>query len=526
MNLPAALLTYSPADEKRDVTERLRRYALAEGLTIENAEHAAEALLAPNPQITTLGIRDAFRTAQASGREYRNAEDDFVISAIRLLIERHLWGPRLFNDTTLGIVGNGVGGRFDHTLDVVNKLKATQQLPYGGSLEAAWIVRATDQLRESATQGYNSSSSLALSGNIPLLRGAGLVAQEDLIQAERNLIYAARDFERFRRDFLVSIASDYFGLLQDRALIANQLRQIWSLQELERSTDAKVKAGRVEEFELGIASNRVQSARSSLLSLIDRYIFAIERFKIRLGLPLDQAIAISDEMIDLPDPEVDQTRAAELALQYRLDLQNRRDALDDYRRGVANARNGLLPDLNLAGTVTMPTASGDATGGLAIQPDEVNYAASATLSLPLDRRIERLNLRTAMINLERQSRDYAVARDNVVAQVRDSLRAVDTARLQLRLAEEQVKINRRRLVGLELQKDTIDAQTRVDAENDLLVSENDRDRSITSLRNAVLNYLLASDQLRVTNDGDFQPLPGMPGAASTPAPAAPEEPKP
>ncbi len=34
-----------------------------------------------------------------------------------------------------------------------------------------------------------------------------------LIQAERNLVYASRDFASFRRDFFFRIASSYYGLL-------------------------------------------------------------------------------------------------------------------------------------------------------------------------------------------------------------------------------------------------------------------------------------------------------------------------
>jgi len=79
------------------------------------------------------------------------------------------------------------------------------------------------------------------------------------------------------------------------------------------------------------------------------------------------------------------------------------------------------------------------------------------------------------------------------------------------LSEKQVEINRRRLESQILRAAQVDAQTIIDTENALLQAENDRDRSITDLRTAVLRYLLASDQLRVARDGAFEPLPGMDG---------------
>ena len=511
-------LRYSPASEKRDVAERLRRYAAAEGLLIAEG---LESMQPPEASIPRLSLTDALTAAQRTGREYRNAEEDFILASIRLLVERHLWGPRLFNDTTLGIGADGVNGTFDHALDIINQLKATQRLPYGGSVEAAWIVSATDQLREQATEGYRQSSRLALSGTVPLLRGAGEVAREDLIQAERDLIYQARSFERFRRELLVGIAADYFRLIESRQAIVNQQRQLQSFRLLEKETAAKVAAGRLDAFQVGNASNRVQSALSQLASLVDQHIFRLERFKIRLGLQVDEPISISGELVELPEPEVDVTRAAELALDYRLDLQNERDRLDDARRDVANARNALLPDLNLRGELSIPTEPDDPTGGLSISARELDYAASATLSLPLDREPERLRLRASMIQLQRLAREYEQDRDNVIVEVRDALRRIDNARIQLSIAERQVEINRERLRGLQLQIDTVEPQTIIDAENDLLDAENSRDAARTALRNSVLNYLLASDQLRVGRDGAFTPLPGMEASQPPAPPAAP-----
>ena len=50
----------------------------------------------------TISLRDALRMAQRQGREYLSAEEEYILTAINLLIEQHRWGPRLFNDTTVG----------------------------------------------------------------------------------------------------------------------------------------------------------------------------------------------------------------------------------------------------------------------------------------------------------------------------------------------------------------------------------------------------------------------------------------
>ena len=493
-NPPAEAISFAPAAEDRDVNARLESYARDEGLV-------AGAGTDSNTKV--IALEDALKIAQSQGREYQTAEEEYILAAIALLIERHQWGPRFFNDLTAGISGNADDGRFEHATSIINTLRATKRLPYGGSVEAKAVVAATDQLREQVTGGYEQSSRLALSAKIPLLRGAGEIAREDLIQAERDLIYKARDFERFRRELLVSVCDDYFRLLQSRSEITNQENQLRSLERLTLSTQERVSAGRREAFEADLARNRVLQAQADLASLRERYILQLDRFKVRLGLNVDERITISDRIFDLPEPDITPLDAANRALTYRLDLQNDRDGVDDARRGLRNARNGLLPDFNLAGEIAVPTDDADSTGGLSIDADETEYELAATLSLPLDREAERLELRKRIIAVNAKVREYERKRDDVIISVRAALRNIEQARFRLQLAEQQVVINTRRLEGQRLKSDEVDPQDVVDAENDKLDAENQRDAARTQLRNAVLNYLLESDQLRVDREGQL-----------------------
>jgi len=493
VNPPADQLEFKAADEKRDVEAMLEKFT--------SGEQGADS----RPALP-LTIEDALRISQKSGRDFLTAEEEYILAAISLLQERHRWGPRLSNDTTVGIIGGGDNGRFDHTLSIINTLKATQKLPYGGQAEAAWVWDATEQLRDQATKQYTQASRLVLSGNIPLLRGAGLVAQEALIQQERDLIYQARTFERFRRQNLVEIATDYFDLLELQAQIGNQKRQLEGFIRLQESTAARVAAGRLSEFETNNAANQVVRARASLASLREQYILAEDRYKIRLGLDINQKIEVKPLTFEVPEPDVTIDEAVRRALLFRLDLQNSRDQVVDARRAVSNARNNLLPDLDLNGNVSIPTDSDTREGGVYFDPDDTNYSASAKFSMPLDRDIEKLSLRATQIRMHQRERNLERLRDEVIVSVRRAVRQIELQRFQLNLAEQQVEINRRRLEEVELKQDTIDPQKIVDAQNDLLQAENQRDAARTNLRNAVLAYLLQTDELRVKRDGSFQKL--------------------
>jgi outer membrane protein TolC len=232
-------------------------------------------------------------------------------------------------------------------------------------------------------------------------------------------------------------------------------------------------------------------------------------------------VAIGPIRLELADPEVTLEGVTAAALNYRLDLQTRRDRLDDSRRAVANARNDALPNLDLAAGVSIPTDPDDFQGEVGFSPGDLDYNAGVTFGLPLDRTIERARIRQTIIALERAERDYDEFRDNVLVAVRTAARQIDLQRFQLTLAEQRVEIDQRRVRELELKSAEVDTQTKIDADNDLLNSLNSRDRAKTNLRNAILQYLLQSGQLRVARDGTFQPLPGMPEALE---PAAPTEP--
>ena len=495
-NPAAEDIEYTPADEARDLSAKLNEYSAA--------------LDSPDPSALRVDLKEALRIAQRSAREVLAAEEDYILAAVRLLIQRHGWGPLPSNETSATISGVGDDGDFQSAVNVVNDLRVTQRLPWGGAVSARWLWEMTEQLRETSTGRYRQSSEIILDASVPLLRGAGLVAQEGLIQSERDLVYQARDFEQFRREFLTQVARDYFGLLQFQAQITNQVRQLESVKQTERVQRALYEAGRIAEFEVNNASNDVLRSQADLAGLRERYILQVDQFKIRLGLAPSAPVVIDPLELNIPEPDVTLDDATAAALEYRLDLQTRRDRVEDAERAVNNARNDLLPDLNLTGRVGLPTDADRSRGGLSFSPEDLNYSAGVTFGLPLDREAERLALRQATIGVLRTRRDYEQFRDQVVVNVRQAVRNIDLSRFQLDLAERQVLINQRRVEELRIKADQVNTQRQLDAQNSLLQSENARDQARTDLRNAVLDYLLQAGLLRVARDGTFQPLSGMP----------------
>ena len=491
-NPAASELTFNVASESRDVAARLAAF---QAIDEAAASH--------------FSLVEAWKQAQKTGPEHITAQEQYILAAISLMIERHLWGPRFFAESQVDFLSGQNDGRVESALRIINQLRATQRLPYGGQVEARLVWEATENLRNRVTGQYVQASSVVLDASIPLLRGAGLYAQEELIQAERNLIYAARDYELFRREYLVSIARDYFELIQQLTNIQSTETQLTGFRRIETQEQALFEAGRIPQLRVNNAANQVRQAEDSLANQKDRFTLSLDRFKIRLGIPVTTPVVIDPSELMLPEPDVSLEEAVNYALAFRLDLQNRRDSVADTLRRVKNAKNDLLPDLDVSANVAFPTDSDAREGGFVYEPDDVQYSAGARLSLPLDRKIERLNLRSATIFSQRAARDLERFRDEVVLEVRARVREIDLARNSLQLSTERVELTKRRKEEQDIKRDEFTTQELLDAENDLLDAENARAQAATNLRNSVLEYLLATGLLRVTRDGQLEPLPGM-----------------
>src|SRR5262249_9576646 len=134
-NPPPGALTFKPGAE----------------LTVEQRLTRLEAYFAGSTEGRVFSLQDAFRAAQSTSREHQDAEEHYIPTAIRRLIERHGGGPRFFNDPPASINSTPqtpAGGNYATALNVINTLRATQRLPYGGEVEARAVVRATEQLRD------------------------------------------------------------------------------------------------------------------------------------------------------------------------------------------------------------------------------------------------------------------------------------------------------------------------------------------------------------------------------------------
>ena len=174
-----------------------------------------------------------------------------------------------------------------------------------------------------------------------------------------------------------------------------------------------------------------------------------------------------------------------------------------------NARNGLLADLDLAGSIAIPTDADQDYPGLDFDLESTTFRAALILGLPIDRTIERLALRQSQVTLQRTFREYDRFRDTVAVEVRAAVRNIDRALFSKQLQEENLRIARLRIASIEAAPDRANSTDRNLAATALLGAQDNYLRARRDLQVAILRYLLDGGQLRVEIDGTIRPLRDM-----------------
>jgi outer membrane protein TolC len=489
------LPTDSPAYEKLPARTRSKNDPYELGKLFEDDQSKAK----------QMDLQEILAYAIANSREYRRQKESLYITALSLLMEQHLWGPRFFDEVTANITGTPESGDYDQALTVVNSFGVTHRLPNGGSVSATALVSFVNLLHDaSGGDGEGQDASLQLEASVPLLRGAGDVAREDLIQAKRDLIYAARTFERYRRTYLLDISTRYYELIRRQAELLNLQRQLKSLEWLSSRITGLAEAGRQPPFEIQRAQQQVLFARNSLINSQESYAASLDNLKLQIGMGINQALVVKPIELQIPEPFLEPEKAIATAWDYRLDLQTSKDQVDDARRAVKNARNGLLPDLDLNASLTLNTDTNRKNGGVDFEAGDSDYKVGMTFGAPLDRRREQLQLRKDIITQERAWRSFTQDRDQIALEVRQSIRRIQQARFTLTLQQRNIDVSAKRMRGVVLRLRTLGPRDFIEAQDDLLQAENTRDSALRDLRVSILQYLLSTGQMRVDPKGQWQ----------------------
>lgn len=429
------------------------------------------------PRVLTL--RDSLMIGMHQSRDYQNRKEDVYLTALDLTLERDRWTPRFF-----GLLSGGYSYADGNEAWVGDtEFGVTQLLATGAAVS---MSISTEFIRH-ITGSPDASAVSFLSASIiqPLWRGAGIrVAQENLRQSERDVIYAVRSFARYNRTFAVDIASSYYRLLLQRAVVGNEWQNFRQLVQSRQRAEMLAQAGRRPEFEVDQAKQDELTAQDRWIRAVQSYRQSLDQFKIKLSLPTDANVDVDEaELAQLTQqgilhPGITAEKAIEQALALRLDLQTAEDQVVDAGRRVYVAENGLGADVDLVFTAGTPSETGKP---LKFRFERGAYGAGFDVALPLERTAERNTYRTALIQYDRALRNAEDFVDNVKLEVRQAWRRLQEARESYEIQVRSLALAERRVESTTLLLQAGRATTR-----DLLESQ----AAVLSARNAVVQRLV------------------------------------
>ncbi len=498
-------------------------------------EPAPEAPPEPDAQLAPLHLDpiQALQVAARNSRDFQQAKERLFSTALGLNLEQDAFRTEFSSRLSATFEEDRSGEESVRGVYGVAPLQASHSFRNG----IEWTGSLAVDLVKLLTQG--SASSLGLLADtgitIPLLRGSGQdIAAEPLRQAERDLLYAVMDFERFKRQFAFDTLSGYLDVLQGASQIENAEQNYESLIRSRKRARRLADAGRLPEFQYDQTVQDELRARNRWIDARAQYASRLDRFKLELGLPPDAQIVLDNSILPQltetftasvdaaydPDqggqtpipgfPNLLEQDAMQLALQNRLDLQIARMRVEDAERKIRVAEDALRAELTLGGSVR--TGSSRSSLSAAELDDarlDLNRRRSnafLTLDLPFNRRQERVAYRRSLLAKDASRRDAEQTEDRVKLEIRDAVRRLYQTREALRIQEQAATLAERRVHSTDMFLQAGRAQIRdvLEAREALVNARNALIGAAVNHRIAVLRFQRDADVLDISIDGVMQ----------------------
>jgi outer membrane protein TolC len=514
------------------------------------SRHQGQALFSLDAPLT-LSLVKALEIGAGNSFDFQTKKEIVFQAALVLYLEQDSFRNSFIGQIQSLVSSDASNDPTQQGILTSSNLSGTRQFENGMQLTTALAVDLATLITSGGSSSFGIAGDVSLS--IPLLRGSGRhIVTEPLQQAERNVVYAILEFERFKKEFAVTVGSDYLTILKQLDIVKNVEEDYRSRIVSARRSKRLADAGRLKEIEVDQSLQNELAARQRWISAKEQYKKQMDAYKSLLGLPPDADISLDPaelkrladipgispankgavrerESISTPDslsadapvllaePDTSQAgplelsarTAIELALANRLDMQVALGKVFDAQRAVVVAADDLGAELTLLGSAFIGERRTITTADLAnarLRTDKGVFSALLTLDLPFERTAEAVTYRNSFIELEQAVRSVQSLEDTVKLSVLSRLRDLLEARETLYIQAKAVSLALKRVKSIMLFMDAGRAETRdlLEAQNALLSSQNDLTSARVNYRIAELEIQRDMGLLTVTDQGLWQ----------------------
>jgi len=440
--------------------------------------------------------------AAENSHDFQDQRESFYLSALDLTLERYR-----FAFQTQGVLGALLSGDGDGATSAsgLADLRLARLLGTGALIAGNIGLSVARDLTHGDAFNLVTNAGVAISQ--PLLAGSNpRIVREPLTQAERNLVYASRSYERFRRTYAVDVSGRVYRILQQADAVVNEESNYANLQILRKRNEALAESGRLSAIEVDQARQDELRSRDRLVQERQRYESLIDGFKVFLGLPVPITLSIDPaELTRLGEREpeefnLDMAQLDLLALRLRLDHQTALDRRDDAERGAEVAADALRSSLNLTSSVGVESPEGRP---LDIRSQNLTWTVGLDADIALDRFPERNRFRAALIQVEATRRDAEASGDNIQVALRNDLRETAATLEGYKIQRLAVTIAERRIESATMNLEAGRATTRdlLESQAALLEAKNAATAALIDYQLARLALFRDLELLRVDQNG-------------------------
>lgn len=517
---PAQQLVNADTESYAILEKRRAELDARGGFTIQPPPDSLRQRMLAGEEPGALGLVRVLEVAAENSRDYQRRKEDLYLAALDLTLERFAFAAQRSGQLSALLDGTGdeaqtasAGGGF-----AVRRLLGT-----GAALIGDVGLSLARNL--SRGDGWDVASDMGITVTQPLLRGFGRrIVLEPLTQAERNVVYAARTFERFRRTFGVDVTQRYLRILQQALQLKNEEENLANLEQVSRRNEALSLAGRLSEVQLAQAQQDELRSQARVIDQRQRLQTALDNFKLFLGLPITAPLELDVSEVERLDSgqglQVNEDVATRFALDQRLDFLTVLDQVADAERKIPIAANRLLAGVDVTSSIN---ASSEPGKPFEYDSDDLNWDLGLNVNLPIDLISQRNAYRETLITLERAKRAEVELADSIRVALRDELRQATALLETLRIQANAVTLAERRIESTRLNQQAGRAETR-----DILEAQEALRQANNALISARVDYHLARlnlwrdmELLRVDENG-VRPDPELLLADANNAPSSAE----
>lgn len=434
-------------------------------------------------------LRQAIQRALDYNRPFQTTKSSLRKTDLALRDSRASFRPQLRLSAVETLSSGGADTAIDRSTSKDSVSASLSERLWSGTELGASLATSKD--RNPAARDKANSSSMGLSITQPLTgANSPRFARESLTQAQRRWQYDQNRFAQSKRNQILSVTREYYNTVTQLQYYEINKKSLERLSRLLEATKERTKVGLAAQLDVSRVEGEVSSQRQTMNAAKRQLEDQLDTMRLLLGLSLDDEVVLLDEIVDQP-MDFDFSRVFEIAWANRTDYLDQQRQVEDEARQLRIAKQKWWPELSLTGRYDASHTADSFRGSLASTTQGWSVGMTAGYTFPVST-VGRA-IASAEIDLQNARRGLEEQREQIVREIKMSVRAVQESKARVGTTTERVKQaeKRRAIATFRFEKGAADNLEVVLAEEQLLRARNE-------YATAVKDHLMAQSELKNT----------------------------